>query len=87
VRPFGQPISGVTPFEATRNVRTADWIQTPKEFATQAPACFYIAEVGQEASKAGPSPHISVPAQTDAAPQVGVNARVIFVQLPGTSTS
>ena len=46
-----------------------------------------LAEVGQEASTAGHLPHISVPAQTDAAPQVGVSARVIFVQLPGTSTS
>jgi len=37
--------------------------QTPKEFATQA-ARFYRAELGQEASNAGPLPQTPIPAQT-----------------------
>jgi hypothetical protein len=37
--------------------------QTPKEFAMQA-ARFYRAELGQEASNAGPLPQTPIPAQT-----------------------
>ena len=37
--------------------------QTPKEFAMQ-PASFYTAELGQEASNAGPLPQTPIPAQT-----------------------
>jgi putative transposase len=37
--------------------------RTPEEFATQAVG-FYRAEVGQEASHAGPFPHTPIPAET-----------------------
>jgi len=47
--------------------------RTPTEFAAQA-ACFVRAEVGQEASNAGPLPHTPIPAQIED----GRNWNVVF---------